>query len=67
MREATERPEAVEAGTALLVGTKRERIVAEAERLLRNETEYRAMAQVGSPFGDGHAAGRIVDILLAKL
>ncbi len=63
MRETTERPEAVAAGTARLVGTDRARIVTEAERLLRDERAYAAMAQAGSPFGDGHAAERIVDLL----
>lgn len=67
MRETTERPEAIEAGTARLVGTSRERIVAETERLLHNEEEYRTMAKAGSPFGDGHAAPRIVDILASRL
>jgi len=67
MREVTERSEAVEAGTARLVGTNRKRIVTEVERLLRDKDEYCAMAQVGSLFGDGHAAQRIVDILLDKL
>lgn len=64
MRETTERPEATEAGTARLVGTDRKRIVAEVELLLRDEDEYGTMAQAGSPFGDGHAAKRIVDVLL---
>lgn len=67
MRETTERPEALEAGTARLVGTERGRIVAETERLLHDEKEYRAMAQAGSPFGDGHAAERIAGILIARL
>jgi UDP-N-acetylglucosamine 2-epimerase (non-hydrolysing) len=67
MRETTERSEATEAGTARLVGTDRQRIVAEAERVLCNEEEYRAMAQGGSPFGDGRAAERIANILLARL
>jgi UDP-N-acetylglucosamine 2-epimerase (non-hydrolysing) len=67
MRETTERPEAIEAGTARLVGTDRHRIVAEAERLLHNEGAYRTMAQAGSPFGDGRAAERIVNILLSRL
>jgi UDP-N-acetylglucosamine 2-epimerase (non-hydrolysing) len=67
MRETTERPEAIEAGTARLVGTDRDRIVTEVERLLHNETEYRAMTKTCSPFGDGHAAERILDILLARL
>ena len=66
MRETTERPEAIEAGTARLVGTDRDRIVAEAERLLYDKEAYRTMAQAGSPFGDGHAAERIVQILLSK-
>jgi len=67
MREATERPEAIEAGTARLVGTDRHRIVAETERLLYDKEAYRTMAQAGSPFGDGRAAKRIVDILLSRL
>lgn len=67
MRETTERPEAVAAGTARLVGTDRARIVAEAERLLHDEKAYRAMAQAGSPFGDGHTAERIARLLMEKL
>ena len=67
MRETTERPEAVEAGTARLVGTDRRRIVEEAERLLHDRESYRSMAQAGSPFGDGRAAERIVSILLSRL
>jgi UDP-N-acetylglucosamine 2-epimerase (non-hydrolysing) len=67
MRETTERPEAVEAGTARLVGTDRHRIVAETERLLYDAREYRSMAQASSPFGDGRAAEQIVNILIAKL
>ena len=65
MRENTERPEAVEAGTARLVGTDPGRIVAAAEELLRNEPVYRDMTRGGSPFGDGWSARRIVDILAA--
>ena len=67
MRETTERPEAVEAGTARLVGTERHQIVAEAEHLLYDGEGYRAMAQAGSPFGDGRAAERIANILLARI
>ena len=63
MRDITERPEAIEAGTAILVGTERDRIVAEAEKLLKDEDSYQKMAQAQSPFGDGHAAERIVEIL----
>jgi UDP-N-acetylglucosamine 2-epimerase len=65
MRDNTERPEAVAAGTAKLVGTDELRIVSETEVLLNNEQAYRAMARAGSPFGDGLAASRIADILLA--
>lgn len=64
MRDNTERPEAVEAGTAKLVGTDEARIVTETELLLRDDRAYQAMAHAGSPFGDGHAARRIADILL---
>lgn len=67
MRETTERPEAIAAGTARLVGTDRGKIVAEAERLLRDQAAYAAMAQAGSPFGDGHAAERIVAALAGTL
>ena len=59
MRDVTERPEAVEAGTARLVGTDPGRIVAEAERLLDDPANYDAMARRHNPFGDGHASGRI--------
>ena len=64
MRKLTERPEAVEAGTARLVGTDPERIVAEASRLLDDEGAYTAMARAINPFGDGHASERIVQALL---
>ena len=60
MRETTERPEAVEAGTAKLVGTDRERIVMETTRLLEDAAAYCAMAQAHNPYGDGKAAERIV-------
>ena len=63
MRETTERPEGVEAGTARLVGTDPERIVAEASRLLDDGEAYAAMARAHNPYGDGKAAGRIVDLL----
>jgi UDP-N-acetylglucosamine 2-epimerase (non-hydrolysing) len=67
MRETTERPEAIEAGTAKLVGTDRARIVSEVEFLLNNKAAYHAMAQSGSPFGDGQASKRIVKVLLSEL
>jgi UDP-N-acetylglucosamine 2-epimerase (non-hydrolysing) len=67
MRNTTERPEAVDAGTARLVGTDTQTIVAETERLLRDEDAYMAMANAISPFGDGHAAEHIVDVLLSSV
>ena len=63
LRQVTERPEAVAAGAAKLVGTDRERIVREAELLLKDATEYQRMAHSISPYGDGHAAQRIADHL----
>lgn len=60
LRRTTERPEAIEAGTAELVGTERSHIVARARYLLENDAAYAAMARRGNPFGDGHAAERIV-------
>jgi len=63
LREVTERPEGVEAGVLKVVGTNAERIVAEAARLLTDEAAYREMAQCRNPYGDGHAAERIVEIL----
>jgi UDP-N-acetylglucosamine 2-epimerase (non-hydrolysing) len=63
LRRVTERPEGVEAGTALLVGTDRERIAVEAGRLLADPAHYAAMAQSRNPYGDGRAAERIVEAL----
>jgi UDP-N-acetylglucosamine 2-epimerase (non-hydrolysing) len=63
MREVTERPEAVAAGTVRLVGTDREAIVREASRLLDDPEAYRAMSQAHNPYGDGRAATRIADRL----
>ena len=65
MRETTERPEGIAAGTARLVGTDADRIVAEAERLLDDSAAYEAMARAHNPFGDGRAAQRIVELLAA--
>jgi UDP-N-acetylglucosamine 2-epimerase (non-hydrolysing) len=64
-RSTTERPEAVAAGMVKLVGTSRERIFAEASRLLTDPNAYAAMARGDNPYGDGRAAARIVDILAA--
>ena len=63
LRDETERPEAVEQGVVKLVGPNYERIVEEAQRLLDDETAYKAMARGVSPYGDGHAAKRIVKTL----
>jgi len=63
MRNETERPEAIEAGTARLVGTRIESIVSETQRLLDEPSEYEAMRAAANPFGDGHAAERIVTVL----
>jgi UDP-N-acetylglucosamine 2-epimerase (non-hydrolysing) len=63
MRETTERPEGVEAGTARLVGTDCARIVSEIFNLLDDKTAYEAMARAHNPFGDGHSARRIVEII----
>jgi len=63
LRSTTERPEAITAGTALLVGTEKAAIIREVERLLNNPDAYQAMAARSNPYGDGKAAGRIVDVL----
>ena len=63
MRDTTERPEAVDAGTVKLVGTDRDAIVREASRLLDYEDAYLAMAMAHNPYGDGLAVGRIVEAL----
>jgi UDP-N-acetylglucosamine 2-epimerase (non-hydrolysing) len=67
MRERTERPEALATGTAKLVGVAPQRIFQEAQRLLDEPAEYAKMARAVNPFGDGHAAERIVSILKERL
>lgn len=67
MRDTTERPEGIVAGTARLVGADCERIIAEVERLLDDEEAYLAMARAHNPFGDGNAAGRIAAIVAKSL
>ena len=64
LRNTTERPEGIEAGVAKLVGADQERIVEETKRLWNNSEEYRSMARAVNPYGDGHAAGRIVRALI---
>ena len=63
MRDTTERPEAVDAGTVKLVGTYTSNIVGELNRLLTDQDAYRAMSYAHNPYGDGHACGRIIDAL----
>jgi len=63
MRETTERPEGIEAGTARLVGTDKNRIVSEIFSLLDDDAAYNAMARAHNPFGDGRAATRISEII----
>jgi UDP-N-acetylglucosamine 2-epimerase len=64
LREVTERPEAIEAGTARLVGTSMEKIISQTRLLLDHDEEHAAMAKAINPFGDGYAAERIVKALL---
>jgi UDP-N-acetylglucosamine 2-epimerase (non-hydrolysing) len=64
MREVTERPEGVQAGTVRLVGTEPQRIISETRRLLDDPLAYAAMARAVNPYGDGHAAERIVNAIL---
>ncbi|MFE8072891.1 UDP-N-acetylglucosamine 2-epimerase (non-hydrolyzing) [Marinobacteraceae bacterium S3BR75-40.1] len=66
MRETTERPEAVDAGTVKLVGTDRVLIVSQVERLLKDKDAYQRMAFAHNPYGDGKASSRITDHLLAE-
>ena len=63
MRETTERPEGVVAGTAKLIGTDPDRIVAEVTALLDDDAAYAAMARAHNPFGDGHASERIAKVV----
>jgi UDP-N-acetylglucosamine 2-epimerase (non-hydrolysing) len=67
MRDTTERPEAVDAGTVRLVGTDRAAIVGQANRLLDDAVAYEAMARAHNPYGDGKASGRIREILKSAI
>lgn len=67
LRHETERPEAVEAGTVKVIGTDIETIVKETELLLHDQQEYSKMSKAISPYGDGHSAERIVDIILDSI
>ena len=66
-RAMTERPEAMQAGLAKLVGTNFETIVGEASKLLKNPQAYQVMATGDNPYGDGQTSKRIVDILCKTL
>ena len=63
MRDTTERPEAVEAGTVKLVGTNKESIINEGQKLLDNQNKYNTMAKAHNPYGDGKACERIVNFI----
>ena len=64
LRDTTERPEGLKAGTVRLVGTNFDRIVESASRLLSDDAEYRRMSEAVNPYGDGKACGRILQALL---
>jgi UDP-N-acetylglucosamine 2-epimerase len=64
LREVTERPEGVAAGTVRLVGTDTQQIVAQARRLLEDPVAYQQMSQAVNPYGDGRASERIVQALV---
>lgn len=67
LRKTTERPEAIEAGTARLVGTDKDFIIDNAQKLLTDKFEYKNMSSKANPYGDGKAAKRIIDIILHHL
>lgn len=67
MRDTTERPEGIKAGTLKLVGTEEETIYNEFTKLLTDKAEYDKMSQASNPYGDGFACKRIADILIEKL
>ena len=67
MRDTTERPEGVAAGTLKLVGTEEETIYYEFSRLLSDDVEYAAMSHASNPYGDGHASERIADVLCGRM
>uniref|UniRef100_UPI00351818A9 UDP-N-acetylglucosamine 2-epimerase n=1 Tax=Exiguobacterium profundum TaxID=307643 RepID=UPI00351818A9 len=66
LRDTTERPEGVAAGTLKLAGIEEENIFSLADELLSDETAYKAMSQASNPYGDGEASRRIVDAILAN-
>lgn len=66
LRDTTERPEGIEAGTLKLVGTDEEKIYQETKKLLTDKDEYEKMSKASNPYGDGHASERIVDAIIQK-
>jgi len=66
LRDTTERPEGIEAGTLKLVGTDEEIIYQETKKLLEDNDEYKKMSKASNPYGDGHASERIVDAIIKK-
>lgn len=66
LRDTTERPEGIEAGTLKLTGTNEETIYLEIKKLLQDKEEYKAMSHASNPYGDGHASERIVDAIVEK-
>ena len=66
MRNTTERPEAVDAGTVILVGTDKEKIVTQAKRLIEDKERYNSMSAKHNPYGDGKACERIIEVLLDR-
>ena len=63
MRDTTERPEAVDAGTVKLVGTNAQRIISETNNLLDNRQAYEIMTKAHNPYGDGKACERIINFM----
>lgn len=66
LRDTTERPEGIKAGTLKLTGTSEERIYKEAKKLLTNKEAYNKMSKASNPYGDGHASERIADAIIEK-
>lgn len=66
LRDTTERPEGIAAGTLKLVGTNEDVIYEETKKLLTDKEEYEKMSKASNPYGDGHASERIVDAIINK-
>ena len=67
MRDTTERPEALDAGTVLLVGTNKNRIITETNNLLKNKDVYTSMTKLHNPYGDGMACKNIVSFMVNEI